>query len=101
MTDLTPMTESADRYDYLGRLHRTRMEERMRERREVALRAASKVRVQITRDGTTVDELLFDTPPTLADLIARAGSDAFVLAIGRARPDRLHMGGAAVDRGEP
>lgn len=77
------MSWDRDRYDYQSRALAQRMEDGLRERRRVALKTASKVSVQITRDGQSVSELIFDTPPTLAQLVERAGADAFVLAIGR------------------
>lgn len=77
------MSWDRDRYDYQSRALAQRMADGLRERRRVALKAASKVSVQITRDGQSVSELIFDTPPTLAQLVERAGADAFVLAIGR------------------
>jgi hypothetical protein len=36
----------------------------------------------VTRDGIAAEELFFDAPPTLADLVARAGSGAYLLGIG-------------------
>lgn len=39
-----------------------------------------------TRDGTTAEELLFDHPPTLADLVCRAGTDACILAVAMTAP---------------
>jgi len=77
------MTMGWDRYDYQGRVLAQRMADDVRERRRAALKAASKVSIQITRDGLSVSELIFDMPPTLAQLVERAGADAFVLSIGR------------------
>ncbi len=80
------MTWERDRFDYRGRVLAQRMDDDLRERRRAALKAASKVSVQITSDGQSVRELIFDTPPTLAQLVERAGAEAFVLAIGRHWP---------------
>lgn len=44
--------------------------------------AAGRIAVLVTRDGTRSEELLFERPPTLADLIARAGEGAYLLGIG-------------------
>lgn len=91
------VTWERDRYDYQSRALAQRMADELRGRRRAALKAASKVSVQITRDGRSVSELIFDTPPTLAQLVERAGADAFVLAIGRhwvAPRDRPEPGGA-------
>lgn len=41
-----------------------------------------RIAVLVTRDGTNMEELLFERPPTLADLLARAGADSYVLGIG-------------------
>lgn len=77
------MTWERDRYDYRGRVLAQRMNDELRERRRAALKAASKVSVQVTTDGQSVSELIFDMPPTLAQLVEQAGANAFVLAIGR------------------
>ena len=93
------MTIEQDRYDYRGRVLSRRMTEAMRERRQAALKGASKVCVQVTSDGQTISELIFDTPPTLAELVNRAGAGAFVLAIGRHWPAPRMRPGAADVRG--
>ncbi|MFN6952290.1 MAG: hypothetical protein ACK4NE_06830 [Albidovulum sp.] len=40
--------------------------------------------VLVTRDGSTIEELPFERPPTLGDLLTRVGADAYVLGISAA-----------------
>jgi hypothetical protein len=37
--------------------------------------------VQITRDGRTTEELVFDRAPSIGAIAARAGTEAYVIAI--------------------
>lgn len=37
--------------------------------------------VQITRDGRTTEELIFDRAPSIGAIAARAGTEAFVISI--------------------
>lgn len=69
--------------DFIGRV-RARVETaEERQRREAAPGpAVARITVLVTRDGAEAEELLFDRPPTLADLVARAGAGAFLLGIG-------------------
>ncbi|MCB2117076.1 MAG: hypothetical protein KDE00_12455 [Rhodobacteraceae bacterium] len=67
--------------DFISRI-RARTSEEERLRMEATARAAARrISVLVTRDGSTTDELFFETPPTLADLMARAGSGAFILGV--------------------
>ena len=52
--------------------------------RRRALARIAAVHVMLTRDGDTTWEEAFDRPPTLEQLIERAGPDAFVVSIGMA-----------------
>jgi hypothetical protein len=45
--------------------------------------------VQITRDGKTTEELVFDRAPSIGAIAARAGTEAYVIAI-----DVIDMGEA-------
>ena len=75
------MTSSLDRYDFIGRARQRNLQESLRERRRLAVQALTEYCVKVTRDGRTVDELVFDTRPTLAQLVERAGQDATVVSI--------------------
>ena len=88
-------TVPRDRWDYIGRMRQQRLAEELRDRRREAIRAVSQVSVQVTSDGKSVDELIFDRPPTLAELMESAGPDSYVIAI-----ERLHRApkAAAVSR---
>jgi len=58
--------------------------ERIRERdraEEERRAAARRVSVLVTRDGSTAQEIIFQRPPTLAELVARVGEDAYVLGV--------------------
>ncbi|MEZ5778123.1 MAG: hypothetical protein R3E44_07155 [Paracoccaceae bacterium] len=88
------MSGTGDRYDYLGRLRRQRLEEEMRDRRLAAIKAAARVSVQVTSDGVTVNELRFEAPPTLGQLIEQAGADAFVISVERLRGAKGEAGTA-------
>lgn len=37
--------------------------------------------VQITRDGRTIEELIFDRAPSIGAIAARAGTEAYVISI--------------------
>ncbi|MCU9847631.1 hypothetical protein OEZ60_06390 [Defluviimonas sp. WL0024] len=39
------------------------------------------IRVRVTHDGRAVEDLIFDTPPTLAKLAATAGPAAFIVSV--------------------
>jgi hypothetical protein len=69
--------------DFIGRI-RARVETaEERQRREAAEHpATARISVLVTRDGAEAEELLFDRPPTLAEITARAGAGAYLLAIG-------------------
>ncbi|MEI2807983.1 hypothetical protein [Albidovulum sp.] len=73
----------AEATDFIGRVRERVETAEERRRRETARHpAAARYTVLVTRDGTAAEELLFDRPPTLADLVARAGAGAFLLGIG-------------------
>lgn len=70
--------------DYIAR-----MRARADIERETRLRAAARaeegrarVVVLLTRDGSRSEELRFDHPPTLGDLVGLAGTGAYLLGIG-------------------
>lgn len=67
--------------DYIGRV-RARAGTAAEPSTKAAKPGAGRIAVLVTRDGTRAEELLFERPPTLADLIARAGADSYVLAVG-------------------
>ena len=72
-----------DSNNYMQR-HKSRLAvDAMRERRRAALQTASKISYQITTDGQTSYQLVYDTPPTLNQLIAEVGPDACVVSVGR------------------
>lgn len=56
-----------------------------RARRREALKSVARICYQVTTDGRTLSEFTFDRPPTLGELVARAGGEARVLAVGRPR----------------
>lgn len=69
--------------DFIGRVRERVETAEERRRRETARHpVAARYTVLVTRDGTMAEEILFDRPPTLADLVARAGAGAFLLGIG-------------------
>lgn len=73
--------------DYIGRV-RARAETAAEQRGHRAAEPATPDRfiVVVTRDGTTAEELLFDRPPTLADIVCRVGTDAYILAVAMTAP---------------
>ncbi len=79
------MTMQSDRFDYLGRSAARRLGLTVRDRRRKALDSVSDVCIRVTGDGGTMRELIFDHPPTLAELVARSGSDAFVVSVQKRR----------------
>ena len=73
----------AEATDFIGRVRERVETAEERRRRETARHpAAARYTVLVTRDGAMAEELLFDRPPTLADLVARAGAGAFLLGLG-------------------
>jgi hypothetical protein len=54
---------------------------RARARRRRALEAITECCVTVTEDGHTTWDEVFQRPPTLGDLVARVGKDAFVVAV--------------------
>lgn len=75
------MTDNFDRYDFIGRARQRNLQDSLRERRRLAVQALTEYSVKVTRDGRTVDELIFVTRPTLGQLVERAGQDATVVSI--------------------
>lgn len=53
--------------------------------RRRALRRISRFAVLVTYDGVTTEELIFDAAPTLAQIAARVGDGAFIVAVGLKR----------------
>lgn len=73
----------AEATDFIGRVReRVETAEERRRRETARYPAAARYTVLVTRDGAMAEELLFDRPPTIADLVARAGAGAFLLGIG-------------------
>lgn len=62
-----------------------RLTERVRKDRRKALSRISHFAVTVTYDGVKTEELRFDVAPTLADITARVGDEAFIVAIGMKR----------------
>lgn len=49
--------------------------------RKEAIQRISRFAVTLTRDGRTTWDEMFDAPPTLEQIRARAGKDVFVVAV--------------------
>lgn len=71
---------------FLQKLQEKRLAEAMRERRRIAIGQVSKVACQVSVDGKAAQELVFDAPPTLSELVACAGENAVLLSMGRHWP---------------
>ncbi len=64
--------------DFIGRI-RQRHQAPASAAREPAVRRTFVV--HITRDGKTVEDLLFDTAPTIGAIAARTGTEAYVISL--------------------
>lgn len=58
-----------------------RLAEKVREGRRRALSSISRCCVVVTDDGTQTRELTFDQPPTIGELVDRAGPDTWVVSV--------------------
>lgn len=70
-----------DLIDRLASETRERLEDTGRKGRRRALSVIQECRILLTEDGNDTWEEVFDRPPTLAQLMARAGAGAFVVAV--------------------
>ena len=62
-----------------------RLCEKARKGRRRALRRISHFAVLVTYDGVTTEEITFETAPTLSQIAARTGQDAYIVSIGMKR----------------
>lgn len=58
-----------------------RLVEKARKGRRRAVSRISKFAVTVTHDGVATEELIFDRAPTLAEIAARVGDQAFVVSV--------------------
>jgi len=58
-----------------------RMAEKVRAGRRHALSSISKCCVVTTDDGRDTRDVIFDQPPTIGELVARVGPDAWVVSV--------------------
>lgn len=78
-----------DELDFIARI-RARTAETDRQRAGVeSATPARTISVLVTHDGAAAEELVFDRPPTLADLVARAGTGAYILGVTIDAPSQL------------
>ena len=82
---MTGSNVSDELIDLLSNETGRRLTERARIGRRRALAKISLFAVTITYDGVRTEELTFTSAPTLAQISAKAGEQAFVLAIGMKR----------------
>ncbi|MCB6177536.1 hypothetical protein LHP98_05250 [Rhodobacter sp. Har01] len=62
-----------------------RMTEKAREGRKRALAALHRHYVIVTDDGRNMQEVWFEQPPTIQELLARIGPDRWVVSVGMRR----------------
>ena len=62
-----------------------RLCEKARKGRRRALRRISHFAVLVTYDGVTTEEIIFEAAPTLSQIAARTGQDAYIVSIGMKR----------------
>lgn len=79
------MTIHTNRFDYIGRSTAGRIGHNVRDRRRKALDSVCDICVKVTGDGGTLHELIFDHPPTLNELLERAGQDVFLVSVQKRR----------------
>ncbi len=82
---MTKLHVSDELIDRLSSETGRRLTDRVRKSRRRSLSRISHFAVTVTYDGVTIEELTFDAAPTLAQIIARAGDQAFVVSIGMKR----------------
>ena len=70
------MTAEPGRNDYIGRIR-----QRHGGQPAAAEPPARRFIVQITRDGRSTEELVFDRAPSIGAIAARAGTEAYVIAV--------------------
>ena len=73
------MTDTTERWNYQGRILQRRMNETLRERRRLAIRSMTHYCIKISLSDGTLQELVFDAPPTLAQLVGYVGENATVV----------------------
>lgn len=72
-----------------------RLSAETRKGRRRALRRISRFAVLVTYDGVATEELIFDNAPTVAQIAARAGEEAFIVSISLKRKslrERIGLG---------
>ncbi len=79
------MTVSEDLIDRLSSETGRRLTDRARAGRRRALAGISRCCVTVTLDGQSTREEYFEATPTLGQIIARVGPDAFVVSIAMKR----------------
>ena len=79
----------------INRLHlqvADRPSQKVREGRHRALPSISRCCVVLTNDGRDTREVIFDRPPTIGELEARVGPDAWVVSVKmRRRPHKARQ----------
>lgn len=91
---MTKSNVSDELIDRLSSETGRRLTEQARTGRRRLLTRISQFAVTVTYDGVGTEELTFTSVPTLAQIAARAGENAFVVAIGMRRKslrDRLRF----------
>ena len=79
-----------DRYDYMGKCRERQRQQNLVERRRLTVPATPQVAVKVMGADAEVSEFLFDSAPTLSDLIAQAGGGATIVSVETVtRPVRL------------
>lgn len=74
-----------DRFDYLGKSAARQLGNKVRDRRRKALDSVRDIRIRAMTPGGTLQELLFDHPPTLGELTERLGTDVYVVSVQKRR----------------
>jgi hypothetical protein len=70
-----------DSYDFLGRSVEMRLEQKLREGRRRALGKVTRCRVTLTLEGGATRDEVFQTTPTLGQVVERIGANAAVVAL--------------------
>jgi hypothetical protein len=82
---MTKFKVSDELIDRLSSETGRRLTDQARKGRRRLLTRISQFAVTVTYDGVGTEELTFTSVPTLAQIMARAGDEAFVVAIGMKR----------------